>query len=872
MTRPACARGFVVFAVLTLVVVETNGPAGRAAADETLHFVPSWPLDMQHIRLELDIQLEKRHVDATATLTLTGLEPTRSVTLDAVDFQTHEVRVAYGDEQPQPAAFADDGQQIEVFFDRVVKPGQTVRIVVRYSLDDPKAGLHFFSPERDGPDAPYQLWTQGESIFHRHWIPCFDHPAEMQTTELIATVDRKYTVLSNGVLVEKKALPDGRVRYHWRQEQPHVVYLVTLVVGEFAIVEDTWRGRPVLYYVPPDKADQARTTFGRTLRMLDFFSDIIGVEYPWPKYAQVACYNFGGGMENTSATTVGERALVDEKARLDGDSDSLIAHELAHQWFGDLLTCREWAHIWLNESFASYYQALWFEHDRGADAFAYDMWGKSRGARHGDVKHPIVWRGYGHPREQFDSRAYPKGAWVLHMLRRRLGDERFFKAIGHYVRTHRHQTVETSDLRRAVEEATHTSQDRFFYDWVYRPGHPKLSVRFDWDDDQKLASVQIEQTQKADPYLLTTVVEFVGDDGSVTRLEREMTGRRVTLSARLEARPKLVRFDPDMQVLADLELKLPRDLLIAMLREDDNALSRLRALKALAGSKTEPVRKALAEALRSERFWGVRREIAGRLGDLGGETARDALLAGLADKDARVRAACIRALEHWPDDEQVATAVAEKLADADESYGVQAAAARTYAKLNVDDAYEKLRPLLKRDSRNDQIRVAVLESLGQLDDKRAVRLLARWIRDDKPSRLRIAAASAIGDLAEHMELDEDVIDQAVEALTAAVQTAGRRLPITAARVLGKFGRRAVSALPVLRRVARGGPEERVREAARKAIDAIVKDRPPTGQIDELRERIKELEQRIDTLQDELESLEAINKALRQVGHDDDDDD
>lgn len=862
MTRPARAGGFVVSASLALVLSSVCVPIPHATADETLHFVPSWPLDMQHIRLELDIQLEKRHVDATATLTLTGLEPTTSVTLDAVDFQTHEVGVAYGDGEPQPAAFADDGQHIEVFFDRTVEPGQAVRIVVRYSLEDPKAGLHFFSPERDGPDAPYQLWSQGESIFNRYWIPCFDEPAEMQTTELIATVDRKYTVLSNGVLVEKKTLPDGRVRYHWRQEQPHVVYLVTLVVGEFTIVKDTWRGRPVTYYVPPDKADQARTTFGRTPKMLDFFSDIIGVEYPWPKYAQAACYNFGGGMENTSATTEGDRALLDEKAQLDGNSDSLISHELAHQWFGDLLTCREWAHIWLNESFASYFQALWFEHDRGPETFAYDMWGKSRGARHGDTKHPIVWRGYGHPREQFDSRAYPKGAWVLHMLRRRLGDARFFKAIGHYVRTHMHQTVETPDLRRAVEEATHTSQDRFFHDWVYRPGHPKLTVRFDWDDDQKLASVHIEQTQKAEPYLLTTVVEFVGDDGSVTRLEREMTERSVTLSAPLAARPKRVRFDPDMQVLADLELKLPQDLLIAMLREDANAMNRLRALEALAERKTERVRKALAEALASERFWGVRREIASKLGDLGGETARDALLAGLQDADARVRAACIRALEHWPDDEKVAHAVAEKLADADESYGVQAAAARTYARLDVDDAYEKLRPLLKRDSRNDQIRVAVLESLGQLDDQRAVKLLARWTRDDKSSRLRIAAASALGDLAEHMELDEDTIDKAVDALTAAVQTAGRRLPVTAARALGRFGRRAVAALPVLRQVGHGGPEERVREAARKAIDAILKDRPPTAQIDDLRDRIKELERQADALRKRLDALEAENRALR----------
>ncbi|MFQ5412097.1 MAG: M1 family aminopeptidase, partial [Phycisphaerae bacterium] len=485
------------------------------------------------------------------------------------------------------------------------------------------------------------------------------------------------------------------------------------VVGEFVSKTDLWRGKPVSYYVRKKYEDRMDNSFGNTLRMLDFFSDRIGVEYPWDKYTQVCCYQFGGGMENTSSTTLGERTLHDDRAHLDTSSDGLVAHELAHQWWGDLLTCREWAHLWLNEGFASYFEALWAEEDLGAEEFALNMSRKARGAISGGKSKPIVYREYDHPGEQFDSRAYPKGAWVLHMIRRRLGDDMFWKAIHTYCTRHRHSSVETVDLRKAIEDVSGRSFERFFHDWTERPGHPKVSSRYQWLADDKLARIEIEQTQETDAFYFPLKLEFrFAEDAAPRTVTLDIREKQTSFYIPLARRPKLFRIDPDQAVLMELKRRQPRDLWVAQLTADPNPVARIEAAGHLAGKGTDADLRLLATRLREDGFWAVQAAIARELGKAKDDLAREALLAAVSTEHPKARAAIVEALGHYPDDEAVESALLRIIKIGDASYRVETRAIDAYAKVCDEPPRDFLASLLDRDSQNETGPESVIELIA----------------------------------------------------------------------------------------------------------------------------------------------------------------
>jgi len=851
--------------MLVLAILLAVAMPLRAA--EPLHFPAERRFDMQHIRLELAVNLEQKRVSAVATLRMTPLEPAVSVRLDAVDLDVRKIAARFGESEPRECVFANDGKHLEVYFGRTVAIDEPIELRIVYVVQDPDNGLHFFTPNDEDPQAPYQVWSQGESEFNRYWFPCFDNPNEMQTTEILATVDKSYQVLSNGRLVGVTPVEDmpDKVTYHWVQEQPHVSYLVSLVVGRFAIERDTWRGKPVEYYVPPQRRDEIRPTFKNTTRMLEFFSERLGVEYPWVKYAQVCCYQYGGGMENTSATTLGERALHSERARIDSSPDGLLSHELAHQWFGDLVTCKDWAHIWLNEGFASYFEALWDEYDNGPQAFAYNMYNKAQAAMGGDKDRPIVDRTYPRPDAQFDARAYPKGAWVLHMLRRRLGDKTFFGALNAYLTRYAHRSVETADLRRTIEDVTGRSFERFFYDWTQRPGHPVVEAAFSWDEERHTAEVRFEQTQEQDPFEIPLVVEFwvEGRDEPV-RVERRMRERECTVLVPLPQRPRLVRIDPEQAVLMDLKEDKPRDLWLAQLHDDPNPAARIRAVKHLSKRKTDANRRELADALEKDTFWGVQEQIAEALGKLGGDIARDALLRGLQSDNPRVRRPCVSALAAFEDDAKVQEAVAALLEKGDESDRVLAAAARTYGKLRPDDALRRLKPLLERESHRDQVRVAALEALGDLKDPAVLDVLVEWLTPGRPLAARRAAMDSAARIAALPEVDETRRTEVVEAIAEGLSSRLARTRAAAAGALRTLGGAARDHLERLRELASDDPSRWVRRAAERAAKAIEEDAPAREQIADLRKQLDELREQNKRLAEQVEALEARSRAYEQI--------
>lgn len=820
-----------IVARLLACAITMSAAFSAVAAEETVtHYPADRIFDMTHIKLDLRVDLKAKHVDAVATLSMTPLTAASSVTLDAVDFDVQAVSGGPVGPAPRDLAYEYDDKHLTIYLDGPAPVGQRYEFRIKYAIDDPKSGLHFFAPSKDSPDAPYQVWSQGESIENRYWVPCFDNPNEMQTTEIIANVDAKYEVLSNGRLLDREMTSDGRSVFHWLQDQPHASYLMTLVVGDFEVKQEQWRGIPVMYYVPPDKADEVQPTFHNTTRMLDFFSDSLGVKFPWAKYAQVCCYTFGGGMENTSATTLGDRSLRDQRALADGDADSLISHEMAHQWFGDLVTCRDWAHLWLNEGFASYFEAMWDEHNNGEQAFADNMADKARNAMRGDKDLPIVDRHYPDPDAQFDSRAYPKGAWVLHMLRRRLGDDLFWKSLHEYLTEMRHQPVETVDLRRVVERVSGRSFGRFFHDWTERPGHPVVTMNYSWNEPDRVAEIDVEQTQDADAFAFPLVIELhlAGGEPPVL-LRREMTNKHERFLIPMPSRPVRLAVDPHQEVLMDLTETKPRDLWISQLRDDPNPAARVAAARELAKDKSDETRTLFAKALGSDSYWGVRVELANQLAKLGGDAARDALLANLGYKDARVRKACVAGLAKFDDSEQLEAPIRKIIDEDTESYGVMAAAIDTLAKWKPDDLMDKIKPMLDRDSPNDRIRSAAIDAIGDAGDASSVDMLMGYAGEDGARSLRRAAVSALTKIINREEVPDEARHKVVDLIAGGLTDDSRWVRSGAARALGDLGEKAAEALPRLREAKEKEKNDRAKEAIASAIEKIGSATPGEGE-------------------------------------------
>ncbi len=830
-------------------------------AAEPLRTAVDRPIDIKDIRLDLHVDLKKKLAEGTATLQLRSLRALKHIELDAVDFHVKKATLAVDDKAPHSVQYTHDGKKLTILLSTPWSVGQEATLRVEYRVEEPKQGLHFFGPTASEPDAPRIVWSQGEPISNRYWFPCIDAPDERQTTEIVVTVPEGFEAISNGKLLTRKPSSDGKsVTFDWRQDKPHPAYLVTLVVGQFDVVREEWDKVPVLYYVPRGKKGQVETTFARTREMLSFFSKRFGIQYPWDKYAQVVAYRYGGGMENTSATTMGD-ILQDKHSILDRDSDGIISHELAHQWWGDLVTCRDWAHLWLNEGFASYAEALWDEHRHGEDAYAYNMNQKAAAAISGGRTRPVVDRRYPTPMSMFDSRAYPKGAWVLHMLRRRVGDEEFFKAVQQYGSAHRLQSAETADFRRTMERVTGRNLERFFYDWTERPGNPTLEVTTEYAPATQQARVVVKQTQPGEPFHfpLTLLVSCAGVTKPVV-IEQDVTDKENTFLIPLPGTPTRVEIDPEQAVLAEIKETKGRDLWSAQLLEGSSVPVRLRAVRHFRGSKTDEDRELLARALAEEKFWGVQTEIASALAAMGGDKAREALMEGCRHSNARVRRACMQGLGNLPADRQIADLAAEVLRKVDPSYGVCGAAMTTYVKHKGKDAVAVLSPWLSRPSPNDTLRASALAALAQTQDPAILDSLLTYAKAGNPRISRGAALRGLIQLVQKAKLNEEQKKQIQSVLADSLQGDDMMAQFAVLSVSTNLGPLASTLLPAVEKLSRDASNERIRELAKQTADKIrTQDKSAAAssstEVKQLREEVERLKREQADLRDRLQKLE-----------------
>lgn len=724
----------------------------------------SRPFVVTHLALELDVLFDDRAVEGQARLELERRAPRgKELVLDAVGFSLRglSLQLEGGSERTllEGTDYSYDGDQLSIVMPDDAQRG-TLKIAYRAV---PLSGLYFLAPDDKVKDRPLQVWSQCQDEDGRHWFPCLDKPHVKMTTEMRVTVPQGMTALSNGELVEQDTPKKGsRWLYHYKLDVPHPSYLMTLVIGQF----DEWtenvalpsgRDVPLRYMVPVGKKADGHRAFQGTAEMIRLFSEKTGVEYPWSRYTQIVVSDFiFGGMENTTATTMYEHILFDKKAALDIESHDLVAHELAHQWFGDLVTCRDWSHAWLNEGFATFMELVEREARLGRDeydqAVVVDLVAYLGEANH-DYKRPIVSGDYEEPIDLFDRHLYQKGGLVLHMLRRRLGDECFWAGVRAYLQKHRGGIVETRDLIRELEEASGQSLERFFDQWVFRPGHPEIDVKVSYADG--LLLVDVEQTQTgADVATFELAFEIaVRVGGEWQTHARLIDDRKASLVVRTNERPTGLVIDPDFRIAAPLTLNIPADLLRKTVRNGASARGRAQAADALKKRQDPDVIEALERCLLdANESWIVRATAAASLGSIGAQGAEKALVSAASTEDAKVRRAVATALGQFQSAETVETLGG--LAHDDASYLVSAAAARSLGRTRVADAPTRLRPLLKRDSWADVVRAGALDGMAASGNEEFLPELFAWSEYGRPLRARRAAIAALAVLGEGKKVRE----------------------------------------------------------------------------------------------------------------------
>ncbi len=820
---------------------------------------PDRVVDALHLALEVSFDWEESAVDGTVVHRFRSLRrDLKKIELDAVKIDVHEVTDGRG-RRLEHESFKD---RLRIRLAEPVARTEEFEVKIRYRCH-PKLGVYFRKPVEEAPDRPKQIWTQGEALEARHWIPCQDHPVDKLTSEITVHAPGDLMALSNGRLkdVRKEADESGRI-FHWVQEKPHATYLIAVVVGEFAEYKDAWEGIEIRSFVPLSRKDQAKRSFESTGDMMAFFSDKLGYPYPWHRYDQICVHEFlFGGMENTTLTILTEGTLHDEAAAQDVSSRGLVAHELAHQWFGDLVTCKDWAHIWLNESFATFLDNQYRGHHLGWDEEVYGR--KENGDEYLEedrnrYRRALVTRRYRAPGDMFDSHAYPKGARIIAMLMNVVGEESFWAGLQHFLKGHEFTSVETEDLRLAMEAATGRSLQWFFDQWVYSGGHPEYRVSYEWDEDAASLKLKVEQTQKLDE--LTTLFRMPVDIEITTpagkKIQRvEVSKREETFTFPCAERPRMVRFDKHGWILKELDFSKSREELLYQLEHDDNILGRLRAAESLAKlAGDSKARAGLLRGLKKDSFWGVRVGIALALGEFSAKEVRSSLQAAYRDDgSSKVREAIVQALgEH--DSPEANTFLRSVIAD-DSSYYVVAKALGSLVKIDAKNSVAVLFEAVERESHRDTIRSAAVRGLGELEkdghlaeeqEKKFHETVIRFAQPRYSVRTRSTAFEALGRVGKGE-------DAAYGTLIAAVDDPFLRVRMNVFEALGRLGDpRAVEVLQKRRtrethRVFRS-PLDTINEAIRR-IETGEEESDLEDEVRKLRKEQGRLQKRIEELEE-----------------------
>lgn len=651
-------RRFVLFLIGIIVISQFFFAQKMDVYERPLQSERSRNYDAIHYRVQFRFDESQKTFWGENTIRISPL--TDNFTNCILDAETFTV-TAVEDINGKRLQFKQPEHKLVVEFPEAYQYGDTIIFTVSYKSENVKADPTKFGMRKnyaigltfvdETPNNPRLIQALSFPTGARHWFPCYDHPNDKATQEMIVTVRKDYKVLSNGKLLSVKENKSNKTKtFHWLQDLPHPTYLSTLIAGPYVVVEDSLGSLPINYWVYPKDEKDALRSFRKTPEIIQFFNQEFGYKYPWAKYDQITVPGIGGGAECTSATLIGQSTIHDEKAEKDYPSHWLVAHETAHQWWGDLVTLRDWGHTWINESFGTYFDYIFTKHDLGEDEGAVNLLNKKNSylneAQNRYIR-PIVFHQWEYPGQNFDRHTYPKGASVIHMMRWILGETPFKKTISHFLNKHAFKPADTHDFLTAIKEVTGKNLDWFFEQWLFSPGHPVFDVLYDWDSDSKMLSIRIEQvqdtTKKIPIYKTPLRLGIVTESGK--RVEK------VWLKSQLEEfqficdkKPLLVRFDEGNYLLKEWTFEKSKEELLYQLKNDD-VIGRMWAARELEKFNEDPsILTDLIKIASDDKFWAVRLNAINAIGKFQGNVVFEILKKKAKDENSKVRAAAFRIL------------------------------------------------------------------------------------------------------------------------------------------------------------------------------------------------------------------------------------
>lgn len=754
----------------------TRRSATFASTSALSHYPADTRLAPTHTVIALSLDIPNRRAHGHVTHTIESQDSgALLLKLHAVGLDIERVTSPDG-----ALTWFEQDDMLHVTWQDAWEAATTRDLKIEYAVERPASGLFFSSPSPDYPDAATYAATDHETERARHWLPTIDLPNVRATLEFHLTSDASHTILANGSLIDETPHDDGTKTAHWKLDYPCPSYLVCFAVGLFTRADDgAFEGVDLAYYGDHTvSSDDLLRSFGRTGAMMEWMTQKLDEPFPFSKYYQFALPGFGGAMENISLVSWDDVFVLDETLAKEWTwlLDQINVHEMAHSYFGDAIVCRDYAHAWLKESWATYIETCWLEDSKGEDEMLYDIY-RNQHAYFDEAdtqyKRPIVTNVFDSSWFMYDRHLYPGGAVRIHMLRRLVGDENFWRGVRAYVSENMGQVVETSDFRRAMERACGRSLVEFFEQWIYSPGYPKLKAEFEWDEQTKQATFKLEQTQvtqakdgevKEPTFALSMAVGWTIDGESHTQA---LTMRAPThqVTVRLPSRPQMVRVDPDHQVVHHLSFNPGDAMLRAQLTDAPDVIGRILAGRELAKTAKRANVMALSKAYLEESFWGVRQQWCGFMGGVQTQDAIEAMVEWVQwERDPMVLESLFNACASIRD-----TGLRDAIIDRLPSlpYRAQMAALNALGKYSGEDSRDLLRGYARGSTWRSLPEVGAITGLASSRNPKATDLLLDLSVSGKTSnRARAAAMHSVGKLSNYLPeaQREAVIDRLIDGL------------------------------------------------------------------------------------------------------------
>ena len=809
------------------------------------HYAPSLPVEPFHMELRLHVDIETKKLIATLTYHVHVHNCNSSLKLDAVDLDIISVEGDF-------AQWDYDGELLDIHWKN--KPNKEYCVcTISYEVERPICGANF---------GPNYMGTDHETSRARYWLPCVDHSAARTSIDLYVEHKSTHTCLGPGTHIHTNPTKEGWAETHWKFEGLCPVYLFCIMVGDLNSWDGgEWNGKPIAAFAPkPIPAEDIKRAFEPTAALLDFMNKKLG-PLPWSKYYQFALPGIGGAMENISLVSWDSFWVFDEQMHSEWSEllDQINLHELAHTWFGDLIVCRDYAHVWLKESWATYMEAVWFEETSSMERFEYELLFKREryfSEVNGRYSRPIMTRTFDTPWQMYDLHLYPGGAVRLHMLRVKMGDIAFWNAVRDYIKTYTYKTVETDDFRKIMEKHAHQSLAHFFDQWFCRAGYPFLTIKKQFKDN--LLTISVAQSIKGatkgeEKQFFDFPLDIIVQDaqGSWTYHTLDITGAQQNLTLHLEKAPTQIVIDPHASSVMDYSFHPGITSLGKTLTDCTHVNARIHAYRTLIKDGKRITLKKVQEAIRNEPFHAVRMEVAKALGASAHPLARTILLERLkTEKDPQalteVTTACGK---HW--DKDIAQGLQAILTSENIPYRTHTSALLAYAKQREFCNEELLHEATRIDSWWGFVRRGATTALGQRKNKRAAQRLMDMINNPlEEAHVRCFALISLGQCAQYFKDQEK--EDTVAFIHKYLSHEAYKIRLHAVRALASLA--APSSIGKINSVRPlfAGQDAPILDRVIASIRKKQKGDPSKA----LQANISKLEKKIAALEDNIEKLQA----------------